>query len=58
MNACIAFELVEDFLSSVRALSEHKPPIGVFFESENIYSLKESLSAGGQRRAVLPDLQQ
>ena len=31
---------VEDFLSSVRALAEHNPPVGVFFESEAIYSLK------------------
>lgn len=31
---------VEDFLSSVRMLAEHNPPIGVFFESEAIYSLK------------------
>ncbi len=32
---------VENFLTAVRTLSEHKPRIGVFFESENIYSLKE-----------------
>ena len=25
----------------VRLLSEHKPPVGVFFESECIYSLNE-----------------
>ena len=32
---------VENFLTAVRTLSEHKPRIGVFFESENIFSLKE-----------------
>ena len=32
---------VEHFLKAVRSLAEHNPPIGVFFESENIYSLKE-----------------
>lgn len=32
---------VEDFLKSVRTLAEHTPRIGVFFEAENIYSLKE-----------------
>ena len=32
---------VEDFLKSVRTLAEHNPRIGVFFEAENIYSLKE-----------------
>lgn len=35
---------VEDFLSSVRTLAEHQPPIGVFFESEAIYSLKSDSS--------------
>ncbi len=35
---------VEDFLSSVRTLAEHNPPIGVFFESEAIYSLKSDSS--------------
>lgn len=35
---------VEDFLSSVRHLAEHNPPIGVFFESEAIYSLKSDSS--------------
>lgn len=35
---------VEDFLSSVRTLAEHIPPIGVFFESEAIYSLKSDSS--------------
>ena len=32
---------VEHFLKAVRSLAEHNPPIDVFFESENIYSLKE-----------------
>ncbi len=32
---------VENFLTAVRTLSEHKPRIGVFFESENIFSLRE-----------------
>ena len=32
---------VGDFITTVRMLSEHNPRIGVFFESENIYSLKE-----------------
>ena len=32
---------VEDFLKSIRTLAEHTPRIGVFFEAENIYSLKE-----------------
>ena len=32
---------VGDFISTVRTLAEHHPRIGVFFESENIYSLKE-----------------
>jgi len=32
---------VKDFLEVVRDLSEHRPPIGVFFESECIYSLNE-----------------
>ena len=32
---------VVDFLGMVRMLSEHNPPIGVFFESENIFSLND-----------------
>ena len=32
---------VEHFLKAVRSLAEHNPPIGVFFESENIYSFPE-----------------
>ena len=32
---------VKDFLEMVRLLSEHRPPVGVFFESECIYSLNE-----------------
>ena len=32
---------VKDFLEVVRLLSEHRPPVGVFFESECIYSLNE-----------------
>lgn len=33
---------VVDFLGMVRMLSEHNPPIGVFFEAENIFSLNET----------------
>ncbi len=32
---------VEDFLGSIRALTEQKPPVGVFFESEAIFSLND-----------------
>lgn len=32
---------VGDFITTVRMLAEHTPRIGVFFESENIFSLKE-----------------
>ncbi|MBR2842622.1 MAG: recombinase family protein [Lachnospiraceae bacterium] len=32
---------VEHFLQAVHSLADHNPRIGVFFESENIYSLKE-----------------
>ena len=32
---------VGDFITTVRMLAEHNPRIGVFFESENIYSLRE-----------------
>lgn len=33
---------VVDFLGMVRMLYEHTPPIGVFFEAENIFSLNET----------------
>ena len=33
---------VKDFLEMVRLLSERRPPVGVFFESECIYSLNET----------------
>lgn len=33
-----------DFLDAVRVLAEHNPPIGIFFESENIYSLRTDTS--------------
>lgn len=33
---------VVDFLGMVRMLYEHNPPIGVFFEAENIFSLNET----------------
>jgi len=33
---------VVDFLGMVRMLTEHQPPIGVFFEAENIFSLNET----------------
>ena len=32
---------VEDFLGTIRALTEQKPPVGVFFESEAIFSLND-----------------
>lgn len=32
---------VGDFLGAVRSLAEQKPPVGVFFESEAIFSLNE-----------------
>ena len=34
-------KIVGDFVTTVRMLAEHNPRIGVFFESENIFSLKE-----------------
>ena len=34
----------KDFLDAVRTLADHNPPIGVFFESENIYSLRTDTS--------------
>ena len=34
----------KDFLDAVRDLADHNPPIGVFFESENIYSLRTDTS--------------
>ena len=34
----------KDFLDAVRDLADHTPPIGVFFESENIYSLRTDTS--------------
>lgn len=46
---------VEDFLSSVRSLSEHNPPVGVFFESENIYSLKEDSSMALSFQATMAE---
>lgn len=33
---------VVDFLGMVRMLADHYPPIGVFFEAENIYSLNDT----------------
>ena len=32
---------VQDFLGAVRDLTEQKPPVGIFFESEAIFSLNE-----------------
>ena len=32
---------VQDFLGTVRDLTEQKPPVGIFFESEAIFSLNE-----------------
>ena len=46
---------VEDFLSSIRSLSEHNPPVGVFFESENIYSLKEDSSMALSFQATMAE---
>lgn len=34
----------KDFLDAIRDLADHNPPIGVFFESENIYSLRTDTS--------------
>lgn len=34
----------KDFLDAIRDLADHSPPIGVFFESENIYSLRTDTS--------------
>ena len=34
----------KDFLDAVRTLADYDPPIGVFFESENIYSLRTDTS--------------
>ena len=46
---------VEDFLSSVRALAEHNPPVGVFFESEAIYSLKTDSSVALSIQATMAE---
>lgn len=46
---------VEDFLASVRALSEHIPPVGVFFESEAIYSLKDENSVALSIQATMAE---
>lgn len=32
---------VEDFIGTVRSLAERRPPVGVFFESEAIFSLND-----------------
>lgn len=32
---------VEDFIGTVRQLAEQRPRVGVFFESENIFSLND-----------------
>ncbi len=34
----------KDFLDATRDLADHNPPIGVFFESENLYSLRTDTS--------------
>ena len=46
---------VEDFLSSVRALAEHNPPVGVFFESEAIYSLKSDSTVALSIQATMAE---
>ena len=46
---------VEDFLSSVRALAEHNPPIGVFFQTEAIYSLQSESSVALTVQATMAE---
>ena len=46
---------VEDFLSSVRVLTEHVPPIGVFFQTEAIYSLQSESSVALTMQATMAE---
>lgn len=46
---------VEDFLSSVRVLAEHTPPIGVFFQTEAIYSLQSESSVALTMQATMAE---
>ena len=46
---------VEDFLSSVRILAEHVPPIGVFFQTEAIYSLQSESSVALTMQATMAE---
>lgn len=46
---------VEDFLSSVRVLAEHVPPIGVFFQTEAIYSLQSESSVALTMQATMAE---
>ena len=46
---------VEDFLSSVRTLAEHVPPVGVFFQTEAIYSLQSESSVALTVQATMAE---
>ena len=46
---------VVDFLGMIRMLSEHNPPIGVFFESENIFSLNDQCQMGLSFQATMAE---
>ena len=46
---------VEDFLSSVRTLAEHNPPVGVFFQTEAIYSLQSESSVALTVQATMAE---
>ena len=46
---------VEDFLSSVRILAEHNPPVGVFFQTEAIYSLQSESSVALTVQATMAE---
>ncbi len=42
-------------LGMIRMLSEHNPPIGVFFESENIFSLNDQCQMGLSFQATMAE---
>lgn len=46
---------VVDFLGMIRMLSDHNPPIGVFFESENIFSLNDQCQMGLSFQATMAE---
>ena len=46
---------VEDFLSSVRTLAEHNPPVGVYFQTEAIYSLQSESSVALTMQATMAE---